>query len=194
VTSERHHPTAIGRRHAFTIIEIIVALVVSSIVVLGGRLAVERMTDAASAATRAAQVTDAAANSDRLLRTILARLEVGTDESRRFGGDERSVHFTTWCDTPAGWLERCDAVLAVEAEDSGRSLILHLATQTAGGNLGPQSIVLRSSYHQVTLRYLNDPRAGGRWFSKWDDAITAPLALGVIVDGDTSIIRIGERE
>ncbi len=182
-----------AERPGFTLIEVLVALAVSAVILLAGRLTLQAVGDAATATTRTTREADSRANADHLLRTLVGRLEVGTDRSRRFGGDERSVHFTTWCDTPAGWLERCDAVLAVEQQDGAQALIAHLSPSDAGGNIGPSLIVLATGFQNGTIRYLDDARAGGRWFVRWGEAITAPLALEIILDEDTCIARIGER-
>ena len=40
---------------------------------------------------------------------------------------------------------------------------------------------------------LNNPLGGGQWFRVWGYGTTAPLAVGVITDADTLIVRIGER-
>jgi len=172
----------------------VVALAVSGVVLVGGRLMFESMSGAAIHTIRSAQDADRVANADRLLRSLVGRLEVGTDHARHFGGDERSVHFTTWCDTPAGWLERCDAVIGFEPHDGTPALVAHLTPVEPHGDLGPRVFVVATGFRTGTLRYLNDPRAGGRWFVRWGEAISAPLALGIVLDSDTSIVRIGERE
>ena len=56
-----------------------------------------------------------------------------------------------------------------------------------------ERIVLRRGFSVGTLRYLNTPAGGGQWFRVWGHGITAPLAVGVITDDDTMIVRIGER-
>ena len=89
------------QRSAFTLLEVVVALALSGLLLLGGRLFLESLGRAAASTTLAAYDADRAANADRFLRSLVGRLEVGTDHSHHFGGDERSVHFTSWCDTPA---------------------------------------------------------------------------------------------
>jgi prepilin-type N-terminal cleavage/methylation domain-containing protein len=182
-----------SRRAAFTLLEIVVALAVSSIILVSARLLFESLSTTALQTIQTARDADRVANGDRLLRTLVGRLEVGSGHDRHFGGDGRSVHFTTWCDTPAGWLERCDAILAFEQPGGSPTLVMHLIPTDPHGDLGPRTIVLASGFRTGALRYLNDPRAGGVWFTQWGDAISAPLALGVVIDADTSIVRIGER-
>ena len=173
-----------GRR-GFTLIELVVALFVSGVVMLGARLIMESLANAEDQLRADAARGDASANGERLLRTLFARLEVGTDQSREFGGDERATRFTTWCDVPTGWLERCEAEVAFDTAAGGPALVARLSTG--------ERVVLRRGFDSGALRYLNAPAGGGQWFRVWGHGITAPLAIGVITDGDTMIVRIGER-
>jgi prepilin-type N-terminal cleavage/methylation domain-containing protein len=173
-----------GRR-GFTVLELIVALVVSGVALVGARMLWETLTNSADRLRAAADDADRVANGDRMLRALFARLEVGTDSAREFAGDERVVRFTTWCDVPAGWEERCQADVAVDTADGGAALVARLSTG--------EIVVLRRGFHAGALRYLNDPAGGGEWFRLWGHGITAPYAVGVITDSDTVIVRIGER-
>jgi len=180
-------------RQGFTLIELMVALAVSVVVLIGARMMAESLADATHRTVTAAHEADRVANADLLLRSLLSRLEIGTIADQPFGGGPRSVHFTTWCDTPGGWLERCEAVVSLEAYGDTNCLVAHLAPRDPLGEIGPRTIRLATGFRNGALRYLNDPRAGGQWFVQWGDGIVAPLAIGVVLDGDTSIVRIGER-
>ncbi len=174
------------RPRGFTLIELVVAIAIGGVVLLGARALWESLALSVDRLSGQARVADAQANGDRLLRSVLGRLEVGTDQSKEFAGDPGVVSFTTWCDVPAGWQERCDARLSIEnASDSDLALVLRLSTG--------ENVTLRRGIHVAALRYLNDPVASGVWFRVWGRGITAPLAVGVIADGDTAIVRIGER-
>jgi prepilin-type N-terminal cleavage/methylation domain-containing protein len=175
-----------SRTRGFTLIELMVAIMLTGIVLLGARalweslaVSVDRLQSQATADVRDM-------NGERLLRSLLGRLEVGTDQSSEFAGDEQHTTFTTWCDMPAGWQERCDVVLGIEPDSSaGLRLVARLST----GDV----IALQRGFSTGTLRYLNDPIGRGVWFRIWGHGITAPLAIGVITDGDTAIVPIGER-
>ncbi len=182
-----------GPREGFTLVELIVALVISAMVLVGARLMVELLSDAARRTTLAAQEADRTANADHVLRMLFSRLEIGTPDDRPFGGNPFATHFTTWCDSPGGWLERCDVVVDLEVHGDTNGLIAHLAPRDPHGDVGPRTIRLATGFHSGAIRYLNDPRAGGQWFEQWGDGIVAPLAVGIILDNDTAIVRIGER-
>ena len=168
-----------------TLIEVMVALLVSGIVLLGARLILDALTDQALRITDSAVVADREANGDRVLRGLAERLEVGTARGTEFAGDPATATFTSWCEVPAGWLERCAVTLAIQHD----STALALVARTSRGD----SIVLRRGFRQGAIRYLETPANGGSWIRVWGAGITAPVAFGVILDRDTLIVRIGER-
>jgi hypothetical protein len=43
------------------------------------------------------------------------------------------------------------------------------------------------------LLYLADASAGGFWLARWGAAVAAPVAVAVLTDSDTLLLRIGER-
>ena len=141
-------------RRAFTLLEVVVALAVTGLILLGGRLLLEGVGRIALSTTRAAEASDRALNGDEVLRSLAGRLEIGTGGTHKFGGDERSVHFTTWCNTPQGWLERCDATIAVEEQDNTPALVAHLTPLGVNADIGIRHIVLARGFHQGGLRYL----------------------------------------
>jgi len=182
-----------GTRRGFTLVELMVSLVVCGFVLLGARMMFDGLAGAAHRTMLAAREADRVANADHLTRMLFARLEIGLVGDTTFGGDPRSVHFSTWCQTPFGWLERCHALIALEVYRDTNLLVAHLAPSEPRGNVGVGRLILARGFRSGALRYLNDPRAGGRWFVTWGDGIVAPLAVGVMLDGDTAIMRIGER-
>jgi len=182
----------IGRRHrpartsvGFTVIEIIVALFVGVAVVVGARTLLEGLAAQTARVAAVARASDRDANGERLLRGLVGRLEIGTDSAQRFGGDEREVHFTSWCDVARGWQERCRVSIAVEPGSVGLAVVARLSSR--------DTIVLKHGRRGEGLRYLADPSFGGRWLMRWSDGLAAPLAIGILVDADTMIVRIGER-
>ena len=175
-----------ARRSGFTLVELLVALMVSAVVLLGARMISESVADGAARVASQSRDDERAANGDHLLRMLVGHAEVAMSETETFGGDSTHATFTSWCDVPAGWQERCqvtvrvapatdgDATLDVEA---GRGVVVHV----------------RARGTHLALRYLTDARFGGRWTSTWPPALTAPVALGAMSESDTLIVRIGGR-
>src|SRR5688572_10408256 len=145
----------------------------------------EHLADDAERLVAHAATNDTEANAARTLGDLVSNLEVGTADSRRFAGEERDARFTSWCDVPRGWQERCTVTLAIETQGPESVLVASLST----GEL----LVVRRDFSTAALRYLGDAARGGTWFRSWGESITAPLAIGVVLDADTLILRIGER-
>lgn len=179
-----------GRRTGtagFTLVEVMVALVVMGVVLVGARTMLGQIADDADRITAASAETDREANADALLRTIAGRLEISPEPGQevRFEGEPNGMRFHTWCDVPDGWLERCEASLGFIRLDDENVLALRLST----GEMVP----LRRGFGAGELIYLRDAATGGQWAQSWGASITAPIAFAVVVDGDTTLVRIGER-
>ena len=185
----RRDPCARGqgvrKRRGFTLVEVMVALLVSGVIVLGARMILEQLGDEATRIVGYAARTDRNANAERQLRALARRLEIATTASTEFGGDEQSAHFSSWCDVPGGWQERCAVTLEVDVEGDKHMLVARLSTG--------EKLIIRDELERCELRYLKDASTGGTWFRSWGTGISAPIGIGVIVDRDTLILRIGER-
>jgi len=175
-----HRPDRAG----FTLVELLVALLVGGIVVAGARSMAEQLGASAMRTASAAARADRDANAAALLRALTLRLEVGTEEAQAFGGAPDITRFSSWCDVPGGWQERCQVTLTVVhgAEEDA----LRLDTSA-----GDSALLVRAT--RVELRYLENPAAGGAWFGSWGTGITAPFALGVVAGTETTLVRIGSR-
>lgn len=169
----------------FTLIEVMVALAISGIVLLGARALLTQLADHTDRIVQAASEADREANADRLLRALVGRIDASTGEARTFSGDERAARFTTWCDVPAGWQEQCGVRLEIIPIENSQALTVHFS--------GGEAIVLRKGFRLGALRYLSNPGGGGIWLRSWKSTIATPLALGIFLDSDTMIVRIGER-
>lgn len=173
-----------GARRGFTILELMVAIVVGSGVLLAARGLLGAMAADSERIAESATELDRRANSQRLLRSLVAQVESGTPQLT-FGGNASSAEFTTWCSSAGGWLERCRVRLSIEESEAGFSLIAVLST----GEMHE----LRAEMLHAELRYVADAARGGRWLEEWDAGITAPVALAVVTARDTVLLRIGER-
>jgi prepilin-type N-terminal cleavage/methylation domain-containing protein len=166
----------------FTVLEVIVALTVGAMVMLGARLMLTAIADGADAIRAEAAELDDEANAERLLRALLRQVETA-GEGAEFGGDRRRVRFTSWCTVPGGWPERCRAELTI-SEAAGESALL--GTLSTG-----EILTLRRDFTDAELRYIGDAARRGTWFEVWGEGIALPVALGILVDRDTLILRIG---
>jgi prepilin-type N-terminal cleavage/methylation domain-containing protein len=172
-------------RRGFTLVEVMVALAVSGVVLLGARQLFGVVASAAERVPSAASAMDNRRNRERLLRELLGRVEVGTDSTRTYSGDGTLTRFISWCPAAGGWLERCTVELAftprgdsvaLEAGWSGRRFTVHTGSPPA------------------RFLYLRSAANGGAWLPRWGDAaISAPLALIVILGRDTLFLRVGVR-
>lgn len=179
----------VERRRGFTLVELLVALAIGAIVLLGARLMVEGVADGARRIVRQAARTDRDANAERVLRTVVAALDA-TTTGTSFGGDEREARFTSWCDVPGGWQERCSVTLAIgggtgTGDSAARTLILTLS--------GAEPLRIRAGFVHGGLRYLDAAHDGGQWFGTWEAGLTVPIAIGAILDADTLIFKVGDR-
>jgi len=178
-------PRPDARRAGFTLLEVVVALAITGMVVLGARAVMARLGDDAAHLAATAADDDREANADRLLRDLVGRAEPSPRGALPFTGNSDAVRFTTRCEVPAGWQERCQAELAV-VEVSG--------VPTLGLTLGTgEAVVVRRGFGAARLRYLYDPANGGTWVNQWSSAFSLPWAVGVEVDGELVILPIGER-
>lgn len=175
--------SADARRPGFTLLEVVVALTIASIVVLGAHAMVDALGRHADRSAMVARSGDRSRNAERLIRSLAARVEIGVESSRRFTGSERSTRFATWCDAPAGWQERCTATIAFDTTND----VLAITLSTG------ERIELRHGFRQGALLYLGSAENGGTWMQSWGDGITAPLAIGIVIDADTQIVRMGQR-
>lgn len=181
--------SAVRASAGFTLLEVMVALVVSALVLLGARALLEQVGDVGEAVAGSAAEVDAAANAERRMRAWLARAEVpfdtAADARNEFVGTAEGARFVTWCEVPDGWLERCRASLGLLSVDGANVLAL----SADGGEVVP----VRRGFAEGKLLYLIDPGMGGTWLPAWESDVSPPYAVGVVLDADTLILRIGDR-
>jgi hypothetical protein len=162
-----------------------IALAIGGILILSARALLARLTDTTSRIVESAAVHDEDANAERLLRAIVLRVEVGSINETSFAGSDSEVRFNSWCDTPSGWLERCAIQLRASTLNDSSRITLRV-------NSNPDIVVHQGERSEGFL-YLNSTLTGGEWQPFWTSLITLPVAIGVVIDGDTLILGIGER-
>ncbi len=177
------------RHNGFTLIEVLVALVVGSIVLLGAHRILAVLADQAHALTRHAADVDQHANGERMLRDLVGQLELGSPGTIAFTGSQDTVRFSSWCESPAGWLEQCQVTLSFAARGDRQVLRAQLGTG--------QTFDLIQGFSAGGFRYLESAAGGGQWFQRWGTGITSPLGIGVLLARgdtvDTMLVRIGPR-
>jgi prepilin-type N-terminal cleavage/methylation domain-containing protein len=172
-------------RAGFTLIEVVVAISITALLLVGARAVFEQLGDHAEAVVAAASAGDREANGQTLVRALVGRVETSPEPERRFDGTADGARFSTWCDTAGGWLERCTATLGfVTVADTAVLAVRQ-------GDAEP--VALRRGFRDGRLVYLRSAAEGGSWVRNWSSAVSAPLAVGVVIDGDTAIVVIGER-
>jgi prepilin-type N-terminal cleavage/methylation domain-containing protein len=169
------------RTAGFTLIEVLVALTIGSLVVLIAHQLFVGVADQANTLTEVRATIDRAANAHRWLDATFLSLDVGTEGVSGFDGRPDRVSFSTWLLTPDGWFER--RVVSLGSAD-GRLV----ATITPGA-----PIVLRDSVRDVAFDYLLEPGAESRWVREWVSPVSAPVAVRLRVqrlgrgDGEASV-------
>ncbi|HEX5178973.1 MAG TPA: prepilin-type N-terminal cleavage/methylation domain-containing protein [Gemmatimonadaceae bacterium] len=173
------------RLDGFTLIEVLVALLVGAMVLAGVRAVLEALGDSSEIAEAATASMDRRATGEDLLRRLAERLDNATPGATPFVGTQRVTQFSSWCEVPRGWLERCTIVLAFDTIGSGPALVARIGDSIR--------IPLVTGFAQGSFRYLESADNGGAWERVWGRGVGAPLAIVVIVDRDTVIVPVGER-
>jgi len=158
-----------------------VALVVGGMALLLAAALLATLGNRAEAIERAATKQNEDANAERLLQGLVANLDPGSDTTPSFVGDGQSVTFRTWCDTPAGWLDRCSAHLWFERRQDVTALRLLLHGSDSS------EFELRRGLETGRLRYLVNARDRGTWAETWTERVPR-VAVAIITDGDTLLL------
>jgi hypothetical protein len=173
-----------GRRSGTSLLEVIIALAVGGSILLCGRMVMEQLADAARRTIDSGAEVESGINAERLLRAAVASTESATIVSFAVRGAPDHADIETWCDVPAGWQERCRFEIHIVQNETENQLI---------AVFGSDTVVVRRRFGTGALRYIADAAHGGSWRTEWISQITSPVALEVILDADTLILRIGER-
>jgi prepilin-type N-terminal cleavage/methylation domain-containing protein len=170
-------------KSGFTLIELLAALSISGLVMLGGVILVDQVTDSSARIVRAGLFASAAGNGPRMLRQLMFDARVTADSLDRFRGDERSVEFSTMCQRPGGWLEPCRAAVGI---DWRKDTSVVMASFSTGENL---ELARRPGV--VELRYLDAVASDSTWLRRWALSIAMPMAIGLVSATDTSVYSLG---
>ena len=172
------------RRRGFTLIEVVVALTLGSMVVLMAHRILIAVIDGSAELRAAREVLDREANARRLLASLFASLDVSGD-SVAFRGEPTRVAFATWHRDERGFRTRSRVTLAV-----------HDGALVAAG-IGRDPLALLPDVVAVDMDYLLEYGAQERWVREWISPASAPAAVRLRLArsnrADTLLLIIGGR-
>lgn len=172
-------------RRGFTLVELMVALAVGAIVLIGGRALVEGVGMQASAVVRASRTVDERASALRTTRQVVGNLTVSPSVDAGFVGDAVRSRFASWCPSAWGETEVCKATLFIVAAAKGIAVRL---TTSSG-----LTVDLVEGARAARLEYVSTTTGEARLVPTWPSPFTTPLGIAVISDQDTLLLRIGDR-
>ena len=153
-----------GRRKGFTLIEVLVALVLTGVVVLLVHRLLEVTMRSARVLRDARAATERRHQGERWLRLTLGSLDT-SGEDGAFDGRPDALSFVAWVPVAEGWLER-------------RRVEFHLENRELVGVLGgPHPVVLADGVERLEFDYLLEPGATTQWVQTWQSPLSAPLAV-----------------
>jgi hypothetical protein len=165
-----------------TLLEVILALSITTVVLVGGTQALRTVTQFS---TRFRNSNDGElrrrADENHLLE--LGRLAVVDDSTRFITGSSEAFGFVSTCIVQEGWRERCSVTIRANraVSDASTSAFQVTAGSATGMTFGTGN---------GTLRYLADARNGGVWLSAWRDSVRLPLAVQLVSLADSLLIRL----
>jgi prepilin-type N-terminal cleavage/methylation domain-containing protein len=175
-------PRARSRR-GVTLIELIVALAIAGLAILGCVLLLDQLNDSHARIVRQRTADASAGNGDRLLRRLLVDARTTTDTADRFRGDEHTASYLTLCDTPSGWPEACRVALAIDSLRDSSAIIAETNRD--------ERFELRRISGAAQFRYLDLSARDSSWVRQWATSIALPGAIGVVVGIDTTVLPLG---
>jgi prepilin-type N-terminal cleavage/methylation domain-containing protein len=168
----------------FTIIEMLVALAITSLLALTAHALLAGVLDASDALRRSAPSQERGPLARAWLIEACRTLEVGTAGSGGFEGTATRARFASRLPGTEGWVERRRV-----------SLVADRGALTA--TLGEVGVTPVDSADAVTLDYLVDGGGEGGWVTGWSSPVSAPLAIRVRWTtgdvADTLLCPIGAR-
>jgi len=152
------------RRAGFTLIEVLVALTIASVVIIAAHQAFSGVADGSKAVASAREALDRSSNGRRWLKAAFLSLEPP------FDGRASRMSFTSWQETSGGWF-------------SPKSVVLTLEQDRLTARAADQSIELRTGATDVAFDYLLEPGADTKWVREWVSPVSAPLAIRLRIGG-----------
>lgn len=168
----------------FTLIELMVALLLTGMVLLIARALFAQVMVGADAIERD-RVAGAHRRDREWLLEACRGIEVGTPGTTGFSGTAQKAAFTTRVLSSRGWTELRPAEVTLDGD----------GLRVRAGGIDLQLV---DSIGAGGLDYLADPEGGGGWVVGWESPVSAPLAIrmkwsrgGVV---DSLLCPIGQRQ
>ena len=170
-------------RGGLTMFELVIALALAGIVLAGGALLLEQLGDSNARVFSAAAREAAANNGARMLDRLLADAGTADDSSERFAGAPRTASYTTLCDTPSGWRERCRVELMIDSLPDSSAVM----AQFAGG----YAVMLWRIAGAAAFRYVDLDARDTAWLVRWSPSVALPHAIAIVGGADTTVLPVG---
>ena len=170
-------------RKGFTLLELVAALSVIGVAMLGGMVLLDQLGDSAGRIARDGALAAREGNGARVLRRVLLDASSSPDSTKRFRGDEHSLELWSMCDVPGGWSESCHVVLAIDERGDSSVVLAELS--------GGQSLALRRQAGMGEFRYYSPSASDSVWVHHWSSNVTLPVAVGLLARDDTIVFPVG---
>ena len=175
----------------FTLVEVMLALLVSGIVLLLSHELISAVADARGRISVYGASSERHLNRIQWLRDAFRTLDTGSQDQGSFQGGKDQIEFSSLLLTSRGWPERRRIHLV--APDNGRLIAL-----VSNGD----TLVLGEDVASLRVDYLMQLGEAGSWVQEWRSPSTAPLAVRLRLtrhstaeraSADTLLFLIGER-
>lgn len=166
-----------------TLVEIVAALAIAGLAVLGGALVIDQLNDQGVRIVRDGAAGARVGNGDRLLHRLFSEAEPSLDSTEQLRGAARSVEFRTRCDSPFGWTEPCQALFAIDSLRDSSDVTVQLSTG--------ESVILARRAGLAEFRYVDLLRADTAWMQRWLGGAVLPSAIAIVTSTDTLLLPVG---
>jgi prepilin-type N-terminal cleavage/methylation domain-containing protein len=171
------------RRSGFTLIELILALSLTGLVVLGAASLLGAVVDAEAGIGSDARTHDHEAAMSILLANLIGRAEPKSGVIVAFDGEPDRLAFASWCERAGGWVERCDVDLrVVPTADRGSEIVARMD--------GRAPIRLKQFAGRANFAFRDVGPRSVAWLADWRDGLRGPDAVGLIAGGDTTVFLV----
>lgn len=168
------------RRRGTTLVELMAALALSGIVLLGAHGLLSALTVTRAALAQRASVLEEIGVGFRHLREALMMSEAVESGAAPFFGDATGAAFSSRCRSGGGWYERC----RVELQLTPYGAFTRLQMRERSG--GWTEVLRREGSAHMLYRAMESDTAV--WRDRWGTSIARPNAIGLAVGMDTIVL------